>query len=169
MAVVELDRITGGDTGHHCLGAAGVACEIMVFHIADADASVGCHDSAVIIRGCAALCRAKMNGIIRIGIKTSDAGINLFACQVFHFLYRAWTVRAKGEVNGDILIAHTAIIELSDQSGKDFPARAGSCDIACDNRDGFARFHDFAKSRGRHRIFQRFLDKRLLIAAFRQV
>ena len=159
--VVRLDGGPGGDAGHDGLGAAGIAGEVVIFDVAQADPAVGLghlfHD---VHRG-ATGGDAHGDGGGGVAVDAADLVIGPLAGQLQPLGIGVLPVAAQGEDQGDILLGHAAGIELVQQSREHLVAGAGAGDIAGDDGDLLAGPDDILQAGRADGSLQSPLDLRL--------
>ena len=135
-AVVGLDGRPGGHAGHDGLGPAGVAGEVVVLDIAQADAPVRLRHHPGDVHRCAPAGDAQADAVLRVAVHAADLLKGPLPCQLSHLLCRVGPVAAQGEHQGDVLRADTGLIQLVQQGRHHCPGGYGAGDVAGDDGDG---------------------------------
>ncbi len=155
FAVVRLNRLARRNAGHDRLRTAGIAREIVVFDIAEANPAIGFGDRARDVDRRSRAGFAHVNAIAPIGIHAADFAIRALTDELLFFLLSVRAVTAQRKHERNILRTAARSIQLIQKRRKNAVRRHRTRYIAGDNRDFFTRTHDFGKSRRSDRVVQR--------------
>ena len=160
--VVGLDGRSGGAAGHDGLGAAGVAREVVVLHIAEADADIRLRHRAGDVHRSTRPGDAQRHAVLRVAVHAADLLPGPLAGKLALLGLGLVPVAAQGKDQGDILRPHAPGIELVQQGGHDLGRGHGAGQVAGDDGNGLAGTDDLPQPGGAHRLPQGAADLFLL-------
>ena len=132
-AVVGLDGIPGGDARHDGLGTAGVAGEVVVLDVAQADAPVRLRHPPVDVHRGTPGRGAHMDTVVYIQVHAADLPPGLLSRKMGHLFRGVLAVAAQGKYQRNVLRAHTGAVQFLQNRRQHGPGGHGPGDVAGDD------------------------------------